>query len=131
MQSKNMLVFILLLIFISCSNPADQEISNVMISFKNKSIYQLNNLIVSNRTIGDLIEESSSKYISFDSFKFDTGMPDEDASAEINGRIVSNHFRNYWCGTEKITIDKGIYIIEIEVIDSVLILTCNNSPRIP
>lgn len=130
MKFKN-LIFLLSFILVSgCSNPTEQQVSNVQISFKNNSNYQLDNMIVADKTIGNLSSQSSSKYFSFDSFTFDTGMPDEDASAEVNGIVISNHFRGYWCGTEKITIDKGIYTIEIEVADTVLFLSCDNAPRI-
>lgn len=130
MKIKNLIFFSSLLLFLSCSNPTEQQVSNVQISFKNNSTSQLNSLVVSDKPIGNLASQSSSKYFSFDSFTFDTGMPDEDASAEVNGIIATNHYRGYWCGTEKITVEEGKYTIEIEVIDTVLFLSCENSPRI-
>lgn len=113
-----------------CDNPIEQDTSKLQISFKNNSTYHLNNLLVSNKMIGTIPSNSSSGYIPFDKFRFDTAMPDEDASAEINGRIITNHNRGYWCGTEKITIDSGKYLIEIQVLDTILYLSCKNAPRI-
>lgn len=115
---------------LNCSNPTEQEVSNLQINFRNNSSFQINNLIVSDKMIGNLASQSSSRYYSFDSFTFDTGMPDEDANAEVNGIVVSNLYRGYWCGTEKITIEEGTYTIEIEVVDTVLFLSCDNAPRI-
>ncbi len=130
MKLYKLILFLSLLLFLSCSNPTEQQVSNVQISFKNNSTSQLNSLVVSDNAIGNLTSQSSSKYFSFDSFTFDTGIPDEDASAEVNGIIATNHYRGYWCGTEKITVEEGKYTIEIEVLDTVLFLSCENSPRI-
>ena len=85
---------------------------------------------MSDKFIGNLTINSSSKYFAFENFTFDTGLPDENASAEVNERIITNHLRNYWCGTEKIIIDSGKYMIEVEVLDTMLFLSCKNAPRI-
>lgn len=108
----------------------DQNISKLQISFKNISIYELRNLLVYDKLIGTLSVDSTSEYITFDDFTFDTGWPDEDASAEINGEIFTNFHRGYWCGTEKITVDSGKYLIEVEVLDTMLLLSCKNPPKI-
>lgn len=127
----NFTVLLLFLFTISgCDNPVEQNNSKLQISFKNNSASELNNLLVSDKLIGTLSSNSSSKYIAFEKFCFDTGMPDEDASADINGRILTNHYRGYWCGTEKITIDSGKYLIEIEVLDTMIYLSCKNAPTI-
>jgi hypothetical protein len=124
-------IFLLFLILINgCDNPFEQNISKLQISFKNNSAYKLNNLLVSDKLIGNLSSNTSSRYLVFENFRFDTGLPDEDASAEINSKIVTNHYRGYWCGTEKITIDSGKYLIEVEVLDSMLYLSCKNAPKI-
>lgn len=126
--------FIIFLSFLfmvnGCDSSVDQNNSTVQIIFKNNSNYQLKNLVVSDKSIGTLSSNSSSKYFSFNKFCFDTGMPDEDASSEVNGRVLTNHYRGYWCGTEKITIDSGIYLIEIDVLDTMLYLSCKNAPVI-
>ena len=126
--------FIIFLSFLflvtGCDSSVDQNNSTVQIIFKNNSNYQLKNLVVSDKSIGILSSNSSSKYFSFNKFCFDTGMPDEDASSEVNGRVLTNHYRGYWCGTEKITIDSGVYLIEIDVLDTMLYLSCKNAPVI-
>lgn len=126
--------FIVLLLFLflinACDNPVEQNNSRLQISFKNNSASELNNLLVSDKLIGTLSSNSSSKYVSFDKFCFDTGLPDEDASANINGKTFTNHYRGYWCGTEKITANSGKYLIEIEVLDTMIFLSCKNAPRI-
>lgn len=113
-----------------CENSVAQDDSPLQISFKNSSSSSLQNLLVGDIVIGDLAPENISKRYGFTSFTFDTGMPDEDASAFIGGKLYTNHHRGYWCGTEKITISEGIYLIEIEVIDTVLFLSCQNAPTI-
>lgn len=125
------IIFLSFLFLVSgCDSSVDQNNSAVQIIFKNNSNYQLKNLVVSDKSIGTLSSNSSSKYFSFNKFCFDTGMPDEDASSEVNGRVLTNHYRGYWCGTEKITIDSGIYLIEIDVLDTMLYLSCKNAPVI-
>ena len=124
-------IIFLLLILIGCDNPVEQSPgAKLQLSFQNNSTYHFNNLIVFDKPIGNLQSGSLSKYIGFEDFTFDTGMPDEDASAEVNGEILTNYHRGYWCGTEKITVDSGKYLIEIEIIDTVLFLSCKNAPRI-
>lgn len=108
----------------------DQNSSRLQIRFKNISSYELRNLLVYDKLIGSLSVDSTSEYITFDNFTFDTGWPDEDASAEINGEIFTNFHRGYWCGTEKITVDSGKYLIEVEVLDTMLLLSCKNPPKI-
>ncbi len=125
------IIFLSFLFLVSgCDSSVDQNNSAVQIIFKNNSNYQLKNLVVSDKSIGTLSSNSSSKYFSFNKFCFDTGMPDEDASSEVNGRVLTNHYRGYWCGTEKITIDSGVYLIEIDVLDTMLYLSCKNAPVI-
>ena len=125
------IIFLSFLFLVSgCDSSVDQNNSPVQIRFKNNSNYQLKNLVVSDKSIGTLSSNSSSKYFSFNKLCFDTGMPDEDASSEVNGRVLTNHYRGYWCGTEKITIDSGIYLIEIDVLDTMLYLSCKNAPVI-
>lgn len=130
MHLKIMILFLFLFFLIGCDNPLEQNTSKLQLSFKNNSTFQLNNLSVSTKLIGNLPRYSSSRYIEFEKFRFDTGLPDEDANAEINGTILTNHFRGYWCGTEKITIDSGKYLIEVEVLDTMIFLSCKNAPRI-
>jgi hypothetical protein len=107
------------------------NIPKLQIIFKNISNFKLRNLLVADRLVGTLEIDSSSKFIQFENFQFDTGLPDENASAEVNGKVLTNHYRGYWCGTEKIRVDSGKYFIEVQVKDSVLFLTCKNPPRIP
>lgn len=130
MKASIIILFLLLFLINGCDNPVEHNNSKLQVSFKNNSSYELSNLLVANRLIGTLPGNSSSKYIAFDSFDFDTGMPDEDASTEVNGRMLTNHSRGFWCGTEKITIDSGKFLIEIEVLDTLLYLSCRNAPTI-
>ncbi len=132
MRLKIIVFIFIIIISIGCDNPVEQSDENgpLVISFKNNTGFQLKNILVDNKPIGNLQSESSTKYFAFDTFTFDTGMPDENASAEINEETFTNHLRGFWCGTEKITINSGKYLIEIAVVDTVLFLICRNAPRI-
>ena len=79
-----------------CENSVAQDDSPLQISFKNSSSSSLQNLLVGDIVIGDLAPENISKRYGFTSFTFDTGMPDEDASAFIGGKLYTNHHRGYW-----------------------------------
>lgn len=133
---KKIILTLLPIIFFECHSSVNEtdifekNLSKLQLSFKNNSSYPLNNLIVSDKLIGNLSGYSSSEYFTFEKFGFDTGLPDENTSAIVNGKILTNYYRGYWCGTEKITIDSGKYLIEIEVADTMLFLSCKNSPRI-
>lgn len=128
------LTLVLLSVIVTgCDNPVNQKPannSNLEISFKNNSAFVLKNVLVANMYIGNIDGGSSTVYIPFEKFTFDTGMPDENASAIVNGNVITNHYRGYWCGTEKITIDSGRYLIEVEIVDTVLYLSCKNAPVI-
>lgn len=131
MKNIKLIVFTLVLFhFSGCDNPVEQEAAKLQISFKNDTPYRLEGLLVADRIIGDLPENGTSNYFAFNEFTFDTGLPDEDASAIVNGKVHTNHFRRYWCGTEKITVDSGKYLIEISLADTMLFLSCKNAPRI-
>ncbi len=131
---RKLLFLVLLSIIISaCNNPVEQDPVNdskLQIAFQNNSQFELENFTVSEKLIGNIKPGSSTKYFAFETIGFDSGLPDEDASANTNGIKVTNHYRNYWCGTEKFTADSGKYLIEIEVRDTVLFLYCKNAPRI-
>lgn len=133
MYLKYMIFLLSFMLIIGCSNSTEttpMDDFRLSLSFHNNSNHKLDNLIVSNKTIGDLNSNSKTRYIEFDNFRFDTGMPDENAITMIDGRVYSNHNRGFWCGTEKISVDSGKYVIEIEVVDTVLWLSCENAPTI-
>lgn len=130
MLIRFIILFLFPLFFTGCNIPVEQENSKLYISFKNNSPYELVNLTVADIVVGNLPSNAFSNYFQYEEFTFDTGLPDENASASVNGEVLTNYYRGYWCGTEKITIDSGKYIIEINVEDTVLFLSCKNSPRI-
>lgn len=133
MYSRWIVVILLIISSVRCSDligiipEGDARLS---ISFKNNSDYKLEELVVAEKSIGSLESKTQTSYRKFETFRFDTGMPDEDASAIVNEGLVTNYHRGYWCGTEKITIDSGKYLIEIELVDTVLFLSCKNAPTI-
>lgn len=130
MQLKIIILFCSAFLINGCDNPVNQNTSNLQLSFKNVSSYQLNNLVVADKLIGNLTRGQSSVYRNYEKFSFDSGLPDEDAGAEVNGILYTNYYRGYWCGTEKMTVDSGRFLIEVDVLDTTLYLSCKNPPRI-
>jgi len=111
-------------------NPTQPNEPRLQVIFKNATPYFMQNIIVGDKLVGDLISDSSSKSIAYEKLTFDTGLPDVDASAVVNGKTLTNHNRFYWCGTQKITVDSGKFFIDIEIVrDSILYLSCKNPPR--
>jgi hypothetical protein len=130
MLSKFFRSALFLFSLLACTNSVEstnRESGKLLISFKNASGIKLNRLIVADKEIGDIEAAHKSSYLIFEEFTFDTGYPDENASAVINGRLLSNHYRGFWCGTQKSTVDSGIYVISISVRDTSLVLSCVNS----
>jgi len=109
------------------SAPTEEGLTIYFINDSNKT---LNNLVVGGVTIGDLQSQETSGMIKYDAFRFDTGMPDEDASAEVKGETITNYERGYWCGTEKMSADTGEYTIFVNISEDYLILSCPNGPTI-
>lgn len=121
---RNVYLILLLIIIIGCSSPVEQfdEEQKLVVKFVNRSDRPMNNIQIADKPIGNLQAGGSTTYIKFNEFRFDSGLPDEDAFAEIDGKVLSNKSRNYWCGTEKYTVDSGKYLIQIQIIDTVLSL---------
>lgn len=115
---------------INQDNPTHPNEPRLQVIFTNATPYFMENIIVGDKLVGDLISGSSSNPIAYEKLLFDTGLPDVDASAVVNGKTLTNHNRFYWCGTQKIAVDSGKFFIDIEVIsDSILFLSCKNPPR--
>lgn len=127
-------VMILALVIIGCTTNSEPTLENpgnsgkVSVVFENTTSLNIYSLEVYNQKIGGLDAGEISSKVSFADFGFDTGMPDEDAVAIIDGKACDNFERNYWCGTEKIRVDTGSYHITISVSDTNLYLSCTNPP---
>lgn len=132
MKTSKLVIIIFSVISLTCNltEPNHPEEGKPQIRFQNITANQLNDLTVAGKFIGSLASNSITDYLSFDEFTFDTGMPDEDASANIGGVMFTNYNRGYWCGTEKITIYSGKYLVKVAIIDTVLFLSCDNAPTI-
>lgn len=128
------ILFLIFILFLSCTGPVNSDSaatgnSKLVMTFSNISSMDFNNITVSGRDLGSL-KMNHSKSVAFDSFGFDTGMPDEDVSIKTAHAELNNYNRNFWCGTEKVRADSGDYTIKINVIDSFLVICCDNPPLI-
>ena len=132
---KYLKVFLSVIVVIACSNPVQKNqdtannSGNVQITFENISSVDFKNLTVAGKSLGKLNSQSS-KTADFDSFGFDTGMPDEDVSIAINDTMINNFNRNFWCGTEKVRADSGHYNIKVDITGQHLAMYCENPPLI-
>ena len=131
MNRKGWFFLVFTIFFImGCENSLTVNDASLQVSFVNKSSATLKNLTVADIYIGELKPENISGSFEYAEFSFDTGMPDEDASALIGDKLFTNYYRGYWCGTEKLTVESGKFLIEVDVIDTVLYLSCKNAPTI-
>ena len=96
-----------LLITVGCNER--EEISDLQVRFKNTTDFDIENLKISDKTIGTLNSYQSTQYIDFEKFGFDSGLPDESCIGLINNEAIESFNKLYWCGTQKNTVYKGFY----------------------
>lgn len=73
--------------------------------------------MIGGKIIGSLKDNKQTKFIRFEEFHFDTGMPDEPAVALVNGEFADDITNFYWCGTEKYTVNEGQYEMDINLVE--------------
>lgn len=107
------------LLVVACTKneKVDEGKGDVRVKFTNNTGFNISNLKVSNRNIGSLSNNQSTGYIRFESFGFDTGMPDESCTGMIKGDSIKSMNQHYWCGTQKSTVEKGTYRMKIILIN--------------
>lgn len=112
-------ILLIALMITSCSKNEEltEGTGNVIIKFTNLTGFTIKNLSISNRKIGTLENNASTKQIRFENFRFDSGMPDEKCSGTIDGNQIESINQFFWCGTQKTKIDKGKYEMEIILIN--------------
>ncbi len=100
---------VFVLIICSCTKSNDK----VKVKFINKTGEELKDLNVGKKRIGKLTVDDSTKFIPFNAFHFDSGIPDEPISAKIDHEKTADFSEFYWCGTEKTIVEEGTFEIEI------------------
>ena len=113
MRFLKIILLCLLLITVGCTER--EEISDLQVKFENTTGFDIENLKISDKTIGTLNSNQSTPYIDFEKFGFDSGLPDESCIGLINNESTESFNQLYWCGTQKNTIYKGIYNMEISL----------------
>lgn len=96
-----------LLITVGCTER--EEISDLQVRFKNTTDFDIENLKISDKTIGTLNSYQSTQYIDFEKFGFDSGLPDESCIGLINNEAIESFNKLYWCGTQKNTVYEGFF----------------------
>lgn len=81
--------------------------------FYNKTGENLDSLVVAGTLIGDLKNGSSTEYISFKEFLFDSDIPYEQISGFVNNKKLEE-FNWSDCGTERNRQSNGSYIFDIK-----------------
>ena len=87
---------------------------NFQAKFFNKTGRNIDSLQIGNNFVGQLKKDSSTGFIYFRKFEFDSEFPYEDVSGKINGQKL-NPF--YWspCGTERNYLSNGTYQFDIRL----------------
>jgi hypothetical protein len=112
---KRLLIILIILIPSTtlCQNTSKKEEgSGIKMKFYNSTGYDLDALLIGNKLIGHLSKDSTTDYINFDSFVFDSGHADANLEALISRRIVQTpKYRR--CGTQMKTVTTGTYECDI------------------
>lgn len=99
---------------ISCSK---NEIGNVKVKFTNTTGHKLKKLKIGGKKIGVLKADRQTEYIPFDKFQFDSGTPDEQIEATIDGNNTNDYSGFYRCVTDKYSVDEGTFEMDISLIE--------------
>ncbi len=115
---KILLGILLCFAVFSCDNDKPkQEQKGVQVRFTNTTKNDISDLVIDKIKIGNLAKGQTTKYISFEEFGFDTGMPDAHCVGTIDGEKIESYNQFYFCGTEKTTVKKGKYEFHIELVE--------------
>jgi hypothetical protein len=86
---------------------------NLHVKFYNKTGKDINSLVVAGTLIGHLKNGSSTEYIDFKNFTFDSTIPYEEINGIVNNKKL-NQLNWSWCGTGIETKSKGSYRFDIK-----------------
>lgn len=102
-------IAVLGLVMASCS-----KVYKVKVKYVNKTGSDLKGLVIGGKRIGKLNNNAETKYLGYDVYHFDSGLPDEAAEAKIDDQKVDSYSQFFWCGTEKYKVEEGTFEIEIQ-----------------
>jgi len=103
------------LVIISCTK--EDDINGVKVKFYNETGSKIEKLNIGTKEIGVLDINATTDYIIYEEFGFDTGMPDENCSGNINEDFIGSYNTFYWCGTEKTRVEEGTYEMSLKLIE--------------
>ncbi len=129
MRFLKIILLCLLLITVGCTER--EEISDLQVKFENTTGFDIENLKISDKTIGTLNSNQSTPYIDFEKFGFDSGLPDESCNGLINNESIESFNQLYWCGTQKNTVHKGFFemIIILKEVNGINYLMLKNKTK--
>ncbi|MBF4492127.1 hypothetical protein IRZ83_07920 [Flavobacterium sp. JLP] len=109
-KKRGIIIFIILIImgFVFYLN-----YKNLHVKFYNKTGEDIDSLVIAGTFIGHLKNGSSTEYINYNEFLFDSGIPYEQISGLINNKKT---LELNWsdCGTERNKESKGSYIFDLK-----------------
>ncbi len=101
-----------MLFLTSCEKTGYDDIS---IDFYNASGKTLNELTINGQALGTLADGRNSGIRRFDAFGTDSGLPDCQINAVVDGQSLVGISTFFWCCTEKAALKPGRYSIEIKL----------------
>lgn len=108
-------VLFVCLVIISCTK--EDNINGVKVKFYNETGSKIEKLNIGTKEIGVLDINATTDYIIYEEFGFDTGMPDENCSGNVNEDFIESYNTFYWCGTEKTRVKEGTYKMSLKLIE--------------
>jgi hypothetical protein len=110
-QRKIELLIFIVLIIISFAFYLNYK--NLHIKFYNKTGESIDSLVIAGTLIGHLKNNSSTEYVDYKEFLFDSGIPYEQISGLINNKKIEQ-FNWSDCGTERNKESQGSYVFDIK-----------------
>jgi hypothetical protein len=97
----------------SCTKEHDQ----VRVRFINSTGKLLVGVTVNSLPIGDIPENATSDYHNINGFGQDTGFPDAQFQANVDGKTIGSTSQFFWCGTEKSRLEPGDYTVNVKLVN--------------
>src|SRR4051812_19544191 len=110
-QRKTELLIFIILIIIGFAFYLNFK--NLHVKFYNKTGENIDSLVVAGTLIGHLKNNSSTEYVNYKEFLFDSSIPYEQISGLINNKKI-DQLNWSWCGTERNTQSNGSYTFDIK-----------------
>jgi hypothetical protein len=113
MRRLILMITVSVLALASCSKEHDQ----VRVRFINSTGKLLAGVTVNSLPIGDMPKDATSDYHTINGFGQDSGFPDAQFQAFVDGNTVGSTSQFFWCGTEKSRLEPGKYTVNVRLVN--------------